>query len=193
MSEQSLPGEAASSQTQTPAEPSPDQKVLFLEVGKLRRPHGVKGEIVMDLSTDFPERLRPGVHVYVGEEHHDLRLRRVRPNNDTLLVAFDGFASPESVSELRNRYVYVRADDRPPLPEGEYYHHQIIGLEVIGEDGQSLGRVVEILASPANDVYIIQPETGPEILIPALKSVILEVDLQQGRMRVHLLPGLIPE
>jgi 16S rRNA processing protein RimM len=165
----------------------------FLVVGKLRRAHGVRGEMVMDIYTDFPERLRTGLVVFVGEERQPQRIRSRRPAAETLLIAFDGFNSPESVASLRNQFVYVRTEDRPPLPEGEYYHHEILGLQVISEDGRNLGKLVEILSSPANDVYVVQPAAGPEILLPALKSVILEVDLPNGQMRVHLLPGLIPE
>jgi 16S rRNA processing protein RimM len=166
---------------------------VFLVVGKLRRPHGVQGEMVMEIFTDFPERLRSGVWVYVGEEHKRLRIRKRRPNNDTLLVAFDEITTPEGAGELRNQFVYVRADDRPPLPDGEYYHHELLGLDVVSEDGQQLGKLVEILSSTANDVYIVRPETGREVLLPALKSVILDVNLKESQMRVHLLPGLLPE
>jgi 16S rRNA processing protein RimM len=165
----------------------------YLLVGKLRRPHGVKGEMVMDVYTDFPERLRKGVQVYAGDNYHPLRLRSQRPNGRTLLVAFEGYDTPESAGALRNQNLYVPSADRPPLPDGEYYHHQIIGLQVITEDSRILGKVVEILSSPANDVYVIQPQAGPEILLPALKSVILNVDLAQGKMLVHLLPGILPE
>jgi 16S rRNA processing protein RimM len=166
---------------------------VFLAVGKLRRSHGVKGEMVMDIFTDFPERLKTGVRVFIGAQHTEQRIRSQRPNGSSLLIAFQGFSTPESVAELRNQVVFVRADDRPPLPEGEYYHHQLLGLRVVDEGGQTLGKLVEILSSPANDVYIVQPEAGTEILLPALKSVILNVDLEQRVMRVHLLPGLIPE
>jgi len=170
-----------------------EDEPAFLVVGKLRRPHGVHGEIVMEIFTDFPERLRPGVVVFVGDQYQPLRIRSRRPNGGTLLVAFDGFLNPESAGELRNKLVYVRADDRPPLPDGEYYHHQLLGITVVSDEGQVLGKLVEILTNPANDVYVVQPEAGREILLPALKSVILNVDLAQSRMQVHLLPGLLPE
>jgi 16S rRNA processing protein RimM len=131
--------------------------------------------------------------VFVGDDHEPLRIRSRRSADKAILIAFDGYSNPESAAKLRSQYVYVRAGDRPPLPEGEYYHHELLGLQVITEDGRDLGRLVEILSSPANDVYIVQPAAGPEILLPALKSVILQVDLPNGQMRVHVLPGLIPE
>lgn len=182
-----------SPQDETPTGSPLEGEPVFLAVGKLRRPHGVRGEIVLDVYTDFPERLRPGVVLYIGDEHCPEKIRTCRPNGASLLISFTGRTDPESAGELRNQLACVRADDRPPLPEGEYYHHQLLGLQVVDETGRRLGMLVEILSSPANDVYCIQPEAGKEILIPALKSVILEVDLNQGQMRVHLLPGLLPE
>jgi 16S rRNA processing protein RimM len=87
----------------------------------------------------------------------------------------------------------VRADDRPSLPDGEYYHHQLLGLRVISDTGQTLGRLVQILSTGANDVYIVRPEAGPDVLLPATDEVVQRVDLEQGEILVHLLPGLIPD
>jgi 16S rRNA processing protein RimM len=173
---------------------SPTQgEPAFLVVGKIRRPHGVKGELIMEVHTDFPERLVAGVIVYVGESHRPLSIHSLRSNGNTVLISFDAYHDPESAGALRNQLVFVRADDRPALDEGEYYHHQLLGMNVISDQEQQLGKLVEILSTGANDVYVIQPEAGPEILLPALESVILQIDLDQGVMRVHLLPGLIVE
>lgn len=176
-----------------PAGSPPKGGSAFLAVGKLLRSHGLRGEIVMDVLTDFPERLRRGVVVYVGEEHQAMRIRSRRAAHTTLLLSFDGYDTPEAVSTLRNQYVYVRAEDRPPLPEGEYYHHQLIGLRVVAEDGQPLGELTQILETGANDVYVVRPEGGADILLPAIESVVLDINLEQGVMRVHVLPGLLPE
>jgi 16S rRNA processing protein RimM len=165
----------------------------YLVVGKLRRPHGVRGEMQMEVLTDFPERLQVGVQVFVGETRQPLRLRRCRPQDQTLLLSFDGYPTPEAVGEFRNQLVYVRADDRPPLPVGEYYQHQMIGLNVVSDEGRILGQVKEILETGANDVFVVQPEMGPDVLLPVIASVILEVNLDQRQIKVHLLPGLMPE
>ena len=166
---------------------------VFLAVGKLRRPHGLHGEIIMDVLTDFPERLHLGMTLYVGPEHLPLRLRSDRRHTAALLVAFEGYDTPERAGELRNQLAYVTTADRPPLPEGEYYHHQLIGLKVISEQGEVLGKVTEILATGANDVYIVRAEIGSEILIPAVDEFVRAVDLERGELRVHLAPGLLPE
>jgi 16S rRNA processing protein RimM len=162
----------------------------FLAVGNLRRPHGVHGEMLMEVLTDFPERLKARVTVYVGPECQPFQLRSVRQHRRDLLVAFEGINTPEEAGELRNRFVQVRADDRPPLPPGEYYQHQILGLRVTDENGVYLGQITEILETGANNVYVVRPPTGSEILLPATDEVILGVDLDNGEIRVHLLPGL---
>lgn len=172
--------------------PSPGEPV-FLVVGKLHRPHGVEGEIILEVITDFPERLQPEVGVYVGEEHRLLRIRDRRQHARGLLLAFEGYHDPERVGELRNQWVYVRAEDRPPLPEGEYYHHQLLGLRVVDEEGKHLGILTHILDTGANEVYVVRPESGPEILLPAIEPVILDINIEKGEMRVHVLPGLIPD
>lgn len=186
-----VPGKPELSE-QTAGSPGSGEPV-FLVVGKLRRPHGVRGELVMEVITGFPERLRSGVTVYVGDHHKVERIRSCRSNGATLLVAFDSYRDPETSGTLRNQYVYVRADDRPPLPEGEYYHHQLLGLQVVSDEGRVLGKLVEILDTGANDVYIVRPERGTDILLPAIGSIIKAVDLVDKRITVHLLPGLVED
>jgi 16S rRNA processing protein RimM len=148
--------------------------------------------MVMEVITDFPERLRSGVTVYVGEAHQPQRIRSRRIHGKGLLVAFDSTSDPDTAGQFRNQLVYVRSDDRPPLSEGEYYHHQLLGLAVVSDEGQALGRLAQILGTGANDVYIVRPEAGAEILLPAIDEVILEINLERGEIKVHLLPGLIP-
>ncbi|NOY98470.1 MAG: 16S rRNA processing protein RimM [Chloroflexi bacterium] len=175
-----------------PGSPSRGEPV-HLAVGFLRRPHGVRGEILMDVLTDFPERLQPGMQVYVGEEHAPMTLVARRGHAKGLLITFEGIESREAVGNFRNQYVYVLTADRPPLPEGEYYHHQLIGLQVVSEDDRLLGELTTILETGANDVYVVKSESGREILLPAIPAVVLDVDLGRGQMRVHLLPGLLDE
>ena len=173
--------------------PQPGEPV-FLVVGRLRRPHGIRGEITMEVVTDFPERLRPRVTVYVGDERRPLKIRSRRSHQQALLVAFQDIDTPAAAGELKNQLVYVRAADRPPLPAGEFYHHEILGLRVVTDEDRFLGILTQILdTAGANDVYVVRPESGPEILLPAIEPVILNIDLDRGEIRVHILPGLIPE
>ena len=169
----------------------PNGEPAFLVVGKLRHPHGVRGEILLEVITDFPERLQPGVTLLVGEQHQPLHLLSRRAHNKGLLVSFDGYTTPETVGALRNAMVYVTTASRPPLPEGEYYHHQLLGLRVLDDDGSELGRISEILTTGANDIYVVRGESGSDLLLPAIEEVIREVDLINGLLHVHVLPGLI--
>jgi len=89
------------------------------------------------------------------------------------------------VAAFRNQYLYVRADELPPLPEGEYYHHQLLGLRVFDLQGNLLGVLSEILETGANDVYVVRDEGGSEILLPVIEGVILEVDLGARRLIVN--------
>jgi 16S rRNA processing protein RimM len=168
------------------------QQSSYLVVGKLHRPHGVHGEMTLEVLTDFPERLHEGITLYVGEKQAPMQLVKVRQHAKGLLVSFQGCSTPEAAGELRNQFVYVPAADRPPLPEGDYYHHQIIGLQVLSDQGEPLGTVSEILETGANDVFVIRPKNGPEILVPDTDEVILRIDLMKGEMIIHLLPGLLP-
>jgi len=166
---------------------------LFLVVGKLRHSHGLRGEILMEVITDFPERIRQGKTLLVGESYQPMRVTSRRVHGENLLLAFEGINSAEEVGRIRNQWVYVTANDRPSLSEGEYYHHQLIGLQVTSEDGLELGKITGILETGANDVYIIRSESGNEVLLPAIHSVILNIDLDKGQMLVHLLPGLLTD
>jgi len=165
----------------------------FLAVGKLRHAHGVRGEILMEVYTDFPERLQPGVVLYLGDEAAQLRLIKCRPHREGLLITLEGFTSPEAVGQLRNQVVYVKSIDRPPLAEGEYYHHQLIGLNVVTAAGEMIGTVRQILETGASDVLVVIPETGSEVLIPMAGAFINDIDLGRQKITVTLIPGMLKE
>jgi 16S rRNA processing protein RimM len=168
----------------TPGEP------LFLAVGKLRRSHGIGGEILMDVLTDFPQRLRVGKTVFLGDEHAPYEISNVRSQDRALLMSFVGINDSDEASLLRNKIVYIQADSLPILPEGEYYHHQLLGMAVLDENHTPLGFLTDILETGANDVYVVTDPDGKETLLPAIESVILEIDLQRREMRVKNLDWL---
>lgn len=169
---------------------SPDGEPVYLAVGFLRRAHGLHGEMIMDLHTDFPERLRGGRKLFVGEEHKPMTLSGVRPHAKGVLVRLKGIETPEEAGQLRNQWVYVKATDVPSLPEGKIYQYELFGFKVEDEQGVSLGELVEIIETGANDVYVVRDSNGHEILLPAIPSVILDLDPVRRFMRVHLLAGL---
>ena len=168
---------------------SPTGEPLYLSVGFLRRPHGVKGEIIMDLHTDFPERMKNGRELFVGESHKLMTLTNVRPHQTGLLVKFKDVDTPEDAGLYRNQWVYVQTKD-VPLPEGQHYKHELLGLKVVDDGDAPLGVLVEILETGANDVYVVRDDTGKDILLPNIPSVILDLDVDRGFLKVHLLEGL---
>jgi 16S rRNA processing protein RimM len=163
----------------------------FLVVGKVRRPHGVAGDVLVEIYTDFPERLQVKAVVYAGEKHLPLTINRQRFHNDGVLLGFDGFSTPEQAGRFRNQILYIKTEEAAELPNGEYYFHELLGLSVKDETGEDLGEVTEIMQTGANDVYVVTNEAGRELLLPAISEVILEVDLVSKSMKVHLLPGLL--
>jgi 16S rRNA processing protein RimM len=169
---------------------SPAGEPVYLVIGYLRRAHGVRGEIIMDLHTDFPERIKAGRKILVGENHQPFTLDTVREHNTGLLVSFRGVDTPEEVGKYRNQWVHVKATEVPPLPEGKHYQYELIDLDVVDENGTPLGKLVEILETGANDVYVVRDDSGKETLLPAIPSVILNLDMSQRTLRVHLLEGL---
>jgi 16S rRNA processing protein RimM len=184
------PRKKAPADAGNPGSPSTGEPV-YLAVGTLRRSHGIRGDILLDVMTDFPERLKPGTHIFVGDKKQALKITRRRPHSDGMLLGFEGITTVEQTAKYRAQTVYVTAEDRPPLPDGEYYHHQIIGMSVVDETGAALGLITEIIETGANDVYVVKNADGREILLPALKQVLLDINLDTKTMRVHLLPGLV--
>ena len=164
---------------------------VYLAIGHLRRPHGVHGEIVMEVHTDFPERIKKGMKVFVGESHDAMVIEGARFHNEGLIVKFHAVDSPEDVGRLRNLWVYVASADRPPLPEGQYYFHELIGLQVVDDTDDLIGELTEIIETGANNVYVVTRADKSEVLLPAIPSVILDVDMGRRLMRVHLLDGLL--
>ena len=100
----------------------------------------------------------------------------------------------DQARKFTNTLVHVKADKLPDLPDGEYYHHEIIGMKVLLESGEVLGTVKEIVETGANDVYVVTSVTGDkkEILIPAIDEVLLEIDVSSKQMKINPLPGLLP-
>lgn len=163
----------------------PPGEPVYLAVGRLRRPHGIEGEILMDILTDFPERLKIGKTLYAGPDYEPIRLAGIRGHNRAKIVRLVGYDLPETVGRFRNAVLYVKADEVPPLPEGEYYHHELLGLRIVDETGQNLGRLDQILETGANDIYLVKTPDDNELLLPAIEAVVLEINLEKGEICVR--------
>jgi len=162
-----------------------------IAVAQIIKPHGLQGEVAVELHTDFPEHMVSVGSVVVSDARHDrtrrLRVQSVRPTVGTrALVKFEGVDDVDQARELRGGTVLLHKEDVPPPPEGAYYDFQIVGLQVITTGGKDLGRVVEIIRTGANDVFATE-----RVLIPAVDHVVKSIDLERGEMLIEELEGLL--
>ena len=158
-----------------------------MAVGLVAAPWGVRGDVKVQPLTDFPERFQPGATLWVRGYRH--KVQRSRWSRGLVYLGLRGVDSRDAADKLRGALLEVPETDLPPLPEGQYYRFQIVGLEVWTPQGDALGRVEEVLSTGSNDVYVIRG--GPrELLIPALEDVVKEVDLEGGRLVVEPLTEL---
>ena len=137
--------------------------------------------------TDFPQRFEGLKEVYIKGQAWQVEGARLQGRSAILKLA--GCEDRTAVEGMRGQLVEVPVEEAVLLGEGEYYHYQILGLQVWTSQGELLGRVREILSAPSNDIYVVSHD-GKELLLPAIEEVVLEVDLEGGRMVVELLPGL---
>lgn len=173
------------------------QPVRFVAIGEAVAPHALRGELRVLPLTDFPERFAAITQVFLGLPGGEpggkpVAVERACPQGRFFLVKLAGVDTVEAAEKLRGRLLFVPRDAVAPLPEGRFYVFDLVGLTVADEQGTVLGEVVEVLENPANDLFVVRPpDGGRELLLPALKSVVQEIDLAGGRMVVRLLPGLV--
>lgn len=153
----------------------------------MRGARGVRGELNVDRLTDAPDRFRRGATLHAAGAVRSVRHARL--HRGVLLLELEGIDTKEQAEALRGALLEVPEAELAALPEGSYYRFQIVGLAVVDLAGQALGRVEEILETGANDVYVVRSDEG-ELLVPAIDSVIKQVDVAGGRVVVELLPGL---
>ena len=151
----------------------------------------------VEILTDYPERVGEHAYLYLArpqspDDAERYPLEAVRPHKGVLLVKLEGVEDRDAAEELRGMLVQVPMEDAVPLEEGEYYHFQLIGVDVETETGEWLGRVADVIATGAADVFVVRGPRG-EVLLPAIEDVILELDTEERKMTVHLLPGMLEE
>jgi 16S rRNA processing protein RimM len=162
----------------------------YLTIATVLAPRGLRGELKVRIETDFPERFARLTRVYLGPEHLSFDFEGFRQYKGHGLLKLKGCDDRTAAEELRGMEVQIPLEEAVPLGSGEYYVHQIEGLAVYTEDGAPVGVIEEVLFTGSNAVYVTQGPLG-EVLIPALRDVVLEVDLEGGRMIVRLPPGLV--
>ena len=161
-------------------------------VGSVARPHGLKGEVVVDVLSEVPERFAPGKSMTARPKAgapRGVKVASARPFGDRLLVRFEGYATREDALTLHGADLTVARGETAPKAEGRLYRFELLGLRVRSREGADLGEVADVFATGSNDVYVVRGPAG-ELLLPALASVILEIDVDRGVMLVEVPPGL---
>ncbi len=162
-------------------DPSGSDRIV---VGQVRRPVGLRGELIVEPTGDDRARFSPGARVQAeGEPPVELTVQASRPSRDVLAVRFEGVESVEEAERFRGRVLTVAAQNLPELPPGVYYQFEILGCEVLDGDGRRLGTVEQILETGGNDVYCVR-EGSEEVLVPAVPEFIAEVDRENRRIRL---------
>jgi 16S rRNA processing protein RimM len=160
----------------------------YVAVGRVLGAWGVRGDLKI-------QPLAPQSALVAGHSvsiaGREYIIERSDPSGQFVRLKITGVDTREEAQLLRGAYLQARQGDLKPLPEGEYYRFQLVGLTVRGLDGRELGRVVEVLSTPENDVYVVKGSHG-EVLIPAVDDVVREIDLNRGLISVEVIPGLLP-
>ncbi len=166
---------------------------MLITIGKAVKPFGVKGEMKIEPLTDFPDRFKKLRRVHLvspaGKEIA-CEVRSVRYAGGIPYLLFSGYESPEKAKALNGWFVKVPVEETVPLPEGSYYWFEIIGMEVLSEDGEKLGTIVDVFETGSNDVYVMK-RGRKEIYLPATKEIVKQVDRKAKRMVIHLMDGLM--
>lgn len=163
----------------------------YLQVGAITSTHGLNGEVKVFPTTDDPKRYSRLKEVWLdtGREKLVLKVERVKYFKQFVIVKFQGLDRIEDVEGYVKKNLYVTRENAVKLRKNEYFIADLIGLTVIDEQERRLGTLTDVLSTGANDVYVVT-EDGKELLIPAIRQCILDVNVEAGVMRVHLLEGL---
>lgn len=167
-------------------------EIEWATIGKVVALFGVRGELKVRLLTDVPNRFAELDAVHVGPNHIRHLIQNVRPHKGEMIVLkLEGIDDANAAEVLRNQDLLIPLSNLAKLPPGSYYQHDIIGLQVFTMDGRDLGKIVDIITTGSNDVYSIKTPAGPQVLIPAIKDVIKQIDLIRHTMYIDPLPGLL--
>lgn len=167
--------------------------VNYLKVGQIVNTHGVRGEVKVYPLTDDVNRFDNLKFVFIksGKEYKKVNVEGVKYIKGMAILKLSGIESMNDAEKYRDVYVYVDRENAVKLPEDTYFIADLIGLDVITEQGENLGKISSVFSTGSNDVYEIKQENGKNILIPAIRDVVKQVDIENGKMIIELLEGLI--
>ncbi len=165
----------------------------LLQVGIITSTHGVRGEVKVYPTTDDPRRFRRLKEVFLdtGKEKMNLEIEGVKFFKQFVILKFKGLDNINDIEKYRQKSLYVTRKNAVRLQRDEYFIADLIGLKVQDEDGKELGTVKDVIETGANDVYEVEMADGKSLLLPAIKQCILNVDVENGTMQVHVLEGLL--
>ena len=165
----------------------------MLRVGVISSTHGVRGEVKVFPTTDDPARFEEleTVLLDTGKEKLELEIAGVKFFKNMVILKFKGYDSINDVERYRGKNLWITREQAVPLGEDENFVADLIGLAVVTDGGETLGTMKDVMFTGANDVYVVERGNGKELLLPAIKDCILDVDLENGVMTVHVLDGLL--
>lgn len=165
----------------------------FLRVGVISSSHGIKGEVKVFPTTEEPKRFKKLKKVFLdlGEEKKEIEIEQVKFFKQFVILKIKGIDSIEDVEKYKGKDLVIERKDALPLGENEYFIGDLIGIKVVTEDEKVLGRLKDVLQTGANDVYVVERDREKDLLLPAIKECILEVNLEKSEMKVHVMEGLL--
>lgn len=165
----------------------------MIRVGVISSTHGIRGEVKVFPTTDIPERFLDLKKVFLKtrKEMLELEIQSVKFFKNMVILKFKGLDSINDIEKYRSCDLYVSREDAVDLDEDEYYYADLIGLRVVTDTDEEFGVLRDIMETGANDVYVIERADGSEVLLPAIQECILDVNMDENVMRVHLMKGLV--
>ena len=165
----------------------------ILQVGVISRTHGIRGEVKVFPTTDDPGRFKKLKHVILdtGKENRILEIEQVKFFKQFAILKFKGIDTLDEVEKYRKKSLYVTRENAVRLKKDEYFIADLIGLKVLSETGEELGELEDVIETGANDVYQIKMNDGRQLLLPAIRQCILDVNVEEGFMKIHILEGLL--
>jgi 16S rRNA processing protein RimM len=164
----------------------------FLRVGVISSTHGIKGEVKVFPTTDDVNRFSTLKKVLLdtGKEYKELEIEGVKFFKQFAILKFKGIDDINDIEKYKGKDLLVTREDAVELKEDEYFIYDLLGSVVVTEEGEELGELTEILTTNANDVYVVKMKDGKELLLPSIKECILDIDVENKRIKVYLMPGL---
>ena len=168
-------------------------KQLYFEIGQIVNTFGIKGFVKVNPFTDDLERFEELKSVFVvkNKELIEMQIEEVKYHKHLVLIKFKGIEDINMAEKYKGCYIKIKREDARKLPEGTYFIADLIGIKVYDEEGNLLGKVDDIYNNKVHDIYVVKNDLGKQILLPSTKEVIKQIDVDEEKMVVHLIDGLV--